>query len=91
MLSWAESQRYKLLQQAKSGNAWSALNDSHQVAGKRWRIDLKSRQDAALMLSAVNLPGGIQVNLVRQSLFMHAQHGDRRGGGGGEGRRASGM
>ena len=33
-----------------------------QVAGKRWRIDLKSRQEAALMLSAVNLPGGIQVS-----------------------------
>ncbi|KAK9844602.1 hypothetical protein WJX74_004455 [Apatococcus lobatus] len=31
-----------------------------EVAGKRWRVDLKSRQDAALMLSAVNLPGGIQ-------------------------------
>ena len=32
-----------------------------QVANKRWRIDLKSRQAAALMLSAVNLPGGVQV------------------------------
>ena len=32
-----------------------------QVANKRWRIDLRSRQAAALMLSAVNLPGGVQV------------------------------
>lgn len=31
-----------------------------QVAGKRWKIDLNSRQEAALLLSAVNLPGGIQ-------------------------------
>ncbi len=32
-----------------------------QVANKRWRIDLRSKQAAALMLSAVNLPGGVQV------------------------------
>eukprot|EP00877_Chromochloris_zofingiensis_P000115 jgi/Chrzof1/10103/Cz04g27050.t1 len=31
-----------------------------EVAGKRWKIDLNSRQEAALLLSAVNLPGGIQ-------------------------------
>lgn len=31
-----------------------------EVANKRWRIDLRSRQAAALMLSAVNLPGGVQ-------------------------------
>lgn len=31
-----------------------------EVANKRWRVDLKSRQAAALMLSAVNLPGGVQ-------------------------------
>ena len=35
--------------------------DASQVANKRWRIDLKSRQAAALMLSGVNLPGGVQV------------------------------
>ena len=34
-----------------------------QVANKRWKIDLKSRHEAALMLSAVNLPGGVQVPL----------------------------
>ncbi|OAE28603.1 hypothetical protein AXG93_2175s1870 [Marchantia polymorpha subsp. ruderalis] len=31
-----------------------------QVAPKRWKVDVNSRQDAQLMLSAVNLPGGIQ-------------------------------
>ncbi|KAG2484794.1 hypothetical protein HYH03_016447 [Edaphochlamys debaryana] len=30
------------------------------VAGKAWRVDLKSRQEAKLLLSAVHLPGGIQ-------------------------------
>ena len=32
-----------------------------QIAAKRWRIDLNAAQQAALMLSAVNLPGGVQV------------------------------
>ena len=32
-----------------------------QIAGKRWKVDLNARRDAALLLSAVNLPGGIQV------------------------------
>ncbi|CAM6090404.1 unnamed protein product [Calypogeia fissa] len=31
-----------------------------EVAPKRWKVDVNSRQDAQLMLSAVNLPGGIQ-------------------------------
>jgi hypothetical protein len=31
-----------------------------QVSGKRWRVDLMSRQEAALALSAVHLPGGAQ-------------------------------
>lgn len=31
-----------------------------EVAVKRWKVDLKSRQEAGLLLSAVNLPGGIQ-------------------------------
>ncbi|KAG2445678.1 hypothetical protein HXX76_000286 [Chlamydomonas incerta] len=30
------------------------------LAGKAWRVDLKSRQEAKLLLSAVHLPGGIQ-------------------------------
>jgi len=31
-----------------------------EVAPKRWKVDVNCRQDAQLMLSAVNLPGGIQ-------------------------------
>ena len=31
-----------------------------EVADKRWRLDLNSRQNANLMLSSVNLPGGVQ-------------------------------
>lgn len=31
-----------------------------EIGGKRWRMDLNSRGDAYLLLSAVNLPGGIQ-------------------------------
>ncbi|GAB4813623.1 hypothetical protein N2152v2_000669 [Parachlorella kessleri] len=31
-----------------------------EVAGKRWRVDLGSRGEASLLLSAVNLPGGVQ-------------------------------
>mmetsp|Transcript_31083 Transcript_31083/g.69022 ORF Transcript_31083/g.69022 Transcript_31083/m.69022 type:complete len:304 (+) Transcript_31083:149-1060(+) len=31
-----------------------------EIAGKRWKVDLNSRQEAGLLLSAVNLPGGIQ-------------------------------
>lgn len=31
-----------------------------QLAGKRWKVDLASRHEASLLLSAVNLPGGIQ-------------------------------
>jgi exosome complex component RRP4 len=32
----------------------------NQLAGKRWKVDLASRHEASLLLSAVNLPGGIQ-------------------------------
>jgi len=31
-----------------------------EVAAKRWKVDISSRQDAVLMLSSVNLPGGVQ-------------------------------
>jgi len=31
-----------------------------EVADKRWRVDVNSRQNAVLMISAVDLPGGIQ-------------------------------
>ena len=32
-----------------------------EVQPKRWKVDAGSRQDAVLMLSSVNLPGGVQV------------------------------
>uniref|UniRef100_A0A7S1SQH6 Ribosomal RNA-processing protein 4 n=1 Tax=Tetraselmis chuii TaxID=63592 RepID=A0A7S1SQH6_9CHLO len=31
-----------------------------EIGGKRWRLDICARQQAQLMLSAVNLPGGLQ-------------------------------
>jgi len=31
-----------------------------EVAARRWKVDANSRQDAILMLSSVNLPGGVQ-------------------------------
>ncbi len=31
-----------------------------EIAGKAWRVDLNSRQEAKLLLSAVHLPGGVQ-------------------------------
>jgi exosome complex component RRP4 len=31
-----------------------------EVVAKRWRIDLQSRQECHLLLSAVTLPGGVQ-------------------------------
>eukprot|EP01025_Chloroclados_australasicus_P004998 TRINITY_DN11405_c0_g2_i2.p1 TRINITY_DN11405_c0_g2~~TRINITY_DN11405_c0_g2_i2.p1 ORF type:complete len:304 (+),score=27.21 TRINITY_DN11405_c0_g2_i2:125-1036(+) len=30
------------------------------ISNKRWRVDINSRQDAFLLLSAVDLPGGVQ-------------------------------
>ena len=42
-----------------------------QISGKRWRIDLNARQDVALQLSSVDLPGGIQV---RQMCLVSRQH-----------------
>lgn len=31
-----------------------------EVGPKRWKVDIGSRQDAVLMLSSINLPGGVQ-------------------------------
>ncbi|KAJ1921350.1 Exosome complex component rrp4 [Mycoemilia scoparia] len=31
-----------------------------EVGSKRWKVDVNSRQDAVLLLSSINLPGGIQ-------------------------------
>lgn len=38
-------------------------NKKKKVAPKRWKVDVNGRQDAILMLSAISLPGGIQVSL----------------------------
>ena len=32
-----------------------------EVGAKRWRVDVRSRLDGVLLLSSVNLPGGVQV------------------------------
>ncbi|KAK4534583.1 hypothetical protein CDCA_CDCA02G0608 [Cyanidium caldarium] len=31
-----------------------------QISSRRWRVDVQARQDAALLLSAIPLPGGVQ-------------------------------
>ncbi|PKY48602.1 hypothetical protein RhiirA4_404577 [Rhizophagus irregularis] len=31
-----------------------------EVSQKRWKVDINSRQDAVLLLSSINLPGGVQ-------------------------------
>jgi exosome complex component RRP4 len=33
-----------------------------EMQSKRWKVDLKARQEAILLLSSINLPGGVQVN-----------------------------
>ena len=40
------------------------LKTVSQVQPRRWKVDAYSRQDAVLMLSSVNLPGGVQVGNV---------------------------
>lgn len=37
------------------------LTNCEKVQPRRWKVDAGSRQDAVLMLSSVNLPGGVQV------------------------------
>ena len=37
-----------------------------QVGQRRWKVDIHSRLDAILMLSAVNLPGGELVSMSSQ-------------------------
>ncbi len=32
-----------------------------EIGQNRWRADINARQDAVLMLSSINLPGGVQV------------------------------
>jgi len=40
-----------------------------EVADKRWRVDVNSRQNAVLMISAVDLPGGIQRRRTAQDVL----------------------
>ena len=44
-----------------------------QVQPRRWKVDANSRQDAVLMLSSVNLPGGVQVGTVAYPSFCPCQ------------------
>jgi exosome complex component RRP4 len=37
-------------------------NERRKVQPRRWKVDANARQDAVLMLSSVNLPGGVQVD-----------------------------
>ena len=43
-----------------------------EVGSSRWKVDGNARQDAVLMLSSVNLPGGVQVRWQRVPLHGHA-------------------
>jgi exosome complex component RRP4 len=38
-------------------------NERRKVQPRRWKVDANARQDAVLMLSSVNLPGGVQVDM----------------------------
>ena len=41
---------------------WDAHRSVHvKVQPRRWKVGANSRQDAVLMLSSINLPGGVQV------------------------------
>ena len=44
-----------------------------EVGPMRWRVEANARQDAVLMLSSVNLPGGVQVSICVGPLFGQAQ------------------
>ena len=41
------------------------LNERRKVQPRRWKVDANARQDAVLMLSSVNLPGGVQVDMLK--------------------------
>ena len=41
----------------------SEHNERRKVQPRRWKVDANARQDAVLMLSSVNLPGGVQVGM----------------------------
>ena len=41
-----------------------------QVGPRRWKVELNARLDGVLMLSSVNLPGGIQVIFFNHRLYL---------------------
>lgn len=43
-------------------------NERRKVQPRRWKVDANARQDAVLMLSSVNLPGGVQVDVQQSSI-----------------------
>jgi exosome complex component RRP4 len=49
-----------------------------EVGSSRWKVDANARQDAVLMLSSVNLPGGVQVCCPLSSFLQ--RFADDRGG-----------
>lgn len=44
-----------------------------KVGPKRWRVELNARLDGVLMLSSVNLPGGIQVSSTCSNIVIRPQ------------------
>jgi exosome complex RNA-binding protein Rrp4 len=54
--------RIFLLPVAAKHNEWK------KVQPRRWKVDANARQDAVLMLSSVNLPGGVQVDVLQSSI-----------------------
>ena len=46
-----------------------------EVGSSRWKVDANARQDAVLMLSSVNLPGGVQVRPhSHKTTFAYTEH-----------------
>lgn len=45
-----------------------------EVAMRRWKVDVNSRQDANLLLSSVSLPGGVQVNKKEKQTYLCLAH-----------------
>ena len=42
-----------------------------ELSAKKWKVDINARQDAILLLSSVNLPGGVQVMLLQMNALQH--------------------
>ncbi|OBZ74223.1 Exosome complex component RRP4 [Grifola frondosa] len=47
-----------------------------EVQPRRWKVDANSRQDAVLMLSSVNLPGGVQARKVFDAEAVYSNRND---------------